>query len=342
MTMRTASIMFFSFYAFALSQAAAGAAETIRIADFTNDFRREVELVILPEKKCTSLLEIATEQDLGRRNNDFSLKRIVSSAAVRNRLTQAVEPELVKIAKPMKPRLIPGFPAPPSEPSSFLYWADLPYSVRRLLARYSGFIQTGGDINSPRAFCKEYLFLQRRDRKLRESGFGIQVFETDDQWHQAEKFGFTEGELSAIRKYTQTAGAHDLNTALWNDTPLSLNLSLFKDTLVSALKRLPDFKGTVRRAAKVPKKFLPGYEVGKTVVFKGFTSTSKGDNWRRFSGDHFTITSERGKLIRDIAYLQDEEEVLFPPNTKFKVIEREDRGEYFHFTLEEIDNENDE
>ena len=93
--------------------------------------------------------------------------------------------------------------------------------------------------------------------------------------------------------------------------------------LVSALNKLPNYRGLVMRSGQVESSdwgsFLRTYEPGTTVREPGFTTTSKqaphGGNVR------IHIESTQGKDISPVA--NGHRQVVFPAGEKFKVVARE-------------------
>jgi hypothetical protein len=103
--------------------------------------------------------------------------------------------------------------------------------------------------------------------------------------------------------------------------------------LSSALNKLPPYKGTVSRKAALLAKDLKRYQPGDTIIESGFTSTTfdrydptelvtpmRGSN-PKLNSVIFKIKSKTGKSIQELTRYN-ENEVLFPPGTKFKVVSR--------------------
>jgi len=91
--------------------------------------------------------------------------------------------------------------------------------------------------------------------------------------------------------------------------------------LISALKKLPNFTGTVYRALDRPLQTLSKqYKPGNSVVWVAFTSTSKNrDIMTLFTGKSegtlMRISVVEGKEISQFSLFPSESEVLLPPNT---------------------------
>jgi hypothetical protein len=140
---------------------------------------------------------------------------------------------------------------------------------------------------------------------------------------------------AAIRDYSDE-GYLAINHALREGDvgePLRNRVRLLK----AALGALPEFRGDVFRGAKIDPDLLSHYEnVGATIVEPAFISTSRSPS-KAFKGNaRFYILSKRGRRIERWSAYPDEEEVLFPPNTKFKVLEYARNGNDIEIFLEEI------
>lgn len=89
------------------------------------------------------------------------------------------------------------------------------------------------------------------------------------------------------------------------------------------MRQLPSFKGTVYRGTNLPQEVLKDFKVGNIVTEKGFTSASVNET-KKFSGEvDLVIDSVNGKKISFISNFPNEDEVLFAPNTKFRVLSAE-------------------
>jgi len=147
-----------------------------------------------------------------------------------------------------------------------------------------------------------------------------------------EKFNLTHDECSAICYYT--ADARQFGGLLEKSPYRVLNNSLacrntdelehwkpFLFYLISALKKLPNFTGTVYRALDRPLQTLSKqYKPGNSVVWVAFTSTSKNrDIMTLFTGKSegtlMRISVVEGKEISQFSLFPSESEVLLPPNT---------------------------
>jgi hypothetical protein len=109
------------------------------------------------------------------------------------------------------------------------------------------------------------------------------------------------------------------------------------NVLTSALEELPNFQGDVFRGAAMEEELLRKYQrVGEVITERAFISASRSPS-KAFSGNvRFYIISKRGKEIDQWSAYPDEEEVLFPPDTRFKVLEYVRDGNEIEIFLEEL------
>jgi hypothetical protein len=107
--------------------------------------------------------------------------------------------------------------------------------------------------------------------------------------------------------------------------------------LASALEGLPNFEGDVFRGAAIEERLLRKYQrVGQIITERAFISASRSPS-KAFSGNvRFYIISKRGKEIDQSSAYPEEEEVLFLPDTRFKVLEYVRNGNEIEIFLEEL------
>ena len=153
------------------------------------------------------------------------------------------------------------------------------------------------------------------------------------------RHGMTDPELSGTYAYTTSDtrwGYQRLNDALRSgDLKQRADVQNYKLTLNAALARLPDYVGTARRGTILPKNELAKHKVGEIVAYEAFTSASTGTG---FGGRHrFVVQSKHGKQIQPYSAHGHEQEVLFAPGTRFRVLDRRDEGETVYITLEEVE-----
>ena len=202
--------------------------------------------------------------------------------------------------------------------------------VRRLPGRARG----GGGAARNDADLEDVAAAPRRDPRR----VGGAVDQPRGLARRAPTRGMVEQELVATYSYTAT-GYVPLNRGLRSGDPTQIAaVAAFRDTLAGALAKLPDRPGMTRRGTSLPADVLARYQPGQVVTELGFTSTGKP-----FKGDvRFEIHGRRGKLVQQYSAHPSEDEVLFPPGTKFGVVKRHTvqvpgGGTETHIVLEEID-----
>jgi hypothetical protein len=144
--------------------------------------------------------------------------------------------------------------------------------------------------------------------------------------HAAALYAYTEEESPLYRTLNDT-----MRTPHTPSTPTDNKLKLYADYIVhaqSALGCLPTHVGKVFRGMDV---LLPPdiYAPGKRITWQAFSSSTKKQTAtlvfmnqlpeRKLMGSLFVIDSITGKDIRHFSAIPSEEEVLFPPNSQFKV-----------------------
>ena len=94
--------------------------------------------------------------------------------------------------------------------------------------------------------------------------------------------------------------------------------------LSNALDRLPNHVGQVVRRTQLPEAFLAKHQIGDTVEYNAFTSTTYGDSDVFSHYPHrLVIKSKAGKSVNFISEYKDQEyEVVFNRPKRFKVERR--------------------
>ena len=134
-------------------------------------------------------------------------------------------------------------------------------------------------------------------------------------------------EEAMIRHYTTAAG-ETLNNAIRGGGNLGDDLLEFKNTLTTALDKLPDHVGTVHRgldeANSIAAEFWTvGQKIQRPAFVSSSTSESVAQTFMNLRGGHVTlrIQSKTGKLIQDAAVNPGELEVLFKSGREFEVLQ---------------------
>ena len=149
----------------------------------------------------------------------------------------------------------------------------------------------------------------------------------------------TDGELVALMIY-MGGDFDEINGALrdfdehWEWVPEFLRYKVRLEALrpeiqlsVSALNKLPNFRGTVRRVVELHGSDIGKYRVGSTIVEPAFISTTHSGTEPYPGNVIFEIVSKTGKRVSFLNESSGEDEVLFKPATKFKVLKKERRDE---------------
>ncbi|MFZ6178868.1 hypothetical protein [Nannocystis pusilla] len=150
-----------------------------------------------------------------------------------------------------------------------------------------------------------------------------------------------DDELHAVLRYT--GSDYDrVNTALRSQDP-DPKWGGYERTVNAALAKLPKYKGPVVRGCELPAAIDQKWQTGEVVSDPGFVSTAAAsESPVAFRSRHeIYIESKTGVYIEDLSYfghhnfdpkrpkyppgldLKRETEVLFPSNTKFRVVHRE-------------------
>ncbi len=161
----------------------------------------------------------------------------------------------------------------------------------------------------------------------------------------------SSNDIDALSYYT-AEGYENMNGALRSGS-ISPNMKKDIDSVSSAIKSLPKWKGEVLRGMNVSKytldSFISKFEKGKTVEFPAFTSTtfSKNSSFLINMDKKFNVhmkikaKGKSGAYVGSLSTLKGEKEVLFDKKTRFKVVGVKERshaqfGMRYDITLEEI------
>ncbi|NEO85306.1 MAG: hypothetical protein F6J87_13815 [Spirulina sp. SIO3F2] len=112
----------------------------------------------------------------------------------------------------------------------------------------------------------------------------------------------------------------------------------------SSLDKLPAYQGEdgkppiVHRGSNLPPEVVDKYEPGQEVTEEAFTSTSTAAESAYQKNTKFEIYSKNGKEIKNYSQYPNEKEVVFPPGTKFKVLEKTtDKDGNVHIKMVEVE-----
>ena len=149
-------------------------------------------------------------------------------------------------------------------------------------------------------------------------------------------YGLTKEEKSAIITYVSSA-SYMINDMLRRDMKLTGMMANLSRNLSKALEKMPSYKGTVNRSLffydeQIKQEFIDSLKE-KEITFKSFLSASKevyddGDDIR------LIIKSKNGKDLT--ALNENEKEVLFDKNSKFKLVKSYEKDGKLFFELKEL------
>jgi hypothetical protein len=161
-----------------------------------------------------------------------------------------------------------------------------------------------------------------------------------------------EEEVLGLMTYTSNA-YHEINGYLRGIQTFSPEYTEIIEThtkmAVAALDALPDYNGTVYRGGTISNDIIDKYKEGEIVTEKGFTSTSVASDIASGFQDKqlkksvpnlgfvsYVIKSKTGKLVEDLSIFDEEKEVLFKPETKFKVLSKKSVDGVTTIYMEEV------
>lgn len=126
-------------------------------------------------------------------------------------------------------------------------------------------------------------------------------------------------EVMAIYSYTTNDVYKKLNQTLRSGRKADKEkYGAMVDIINNGLEKLPKFSGQVVRFEK--KKSVNSWQPGKIKTFKAYTSSSKKKGFCWSGNVKLKIKSKTGRYIGMMSRYANEQEVLFPPKSKFKVI----------------------
>jgi len=175
-----------------------------------------------------------------------------------------------------------------------------------------------------------------------------------DTWESfRQDFGFTAAARAAklstaqayyIHAYTLEAPLYkELNAWLFAEIkPTGFSKSqllTMKRKLNDAIKKLPKYEGVAYRYIdELPDNVLKQYKKGAEITWDGFSSASITSKAESFSDRKFIfrIHSKSSRPIDKLSAMPQEQETLFLPGTKFKIIDRMKQGNKILFELQEI------
>ena len=118
--------------------------------------------------------------------------------------------------------------------------------------------------------------------------------------------------------------------------PNALHLSVLAAYLIEALLKLPSRNAFSYRVIRYYPDFVADYALNSIVTEKGFLSASRNPRIGFPGQIYFTLMGRSGRFIGGMSEFLEEDEILFPPQIKFKVMDIEplaDRS--MHVIMEE-------
>ena len=146
----------------------------------------------------------------------------------------------------------------------------------------------------------------------------------------------TEAEQYAMNKYI-SSDFYTINEKLRNNVKLSDTEQKLANDLDKALDKMPVYNGLVSRSLEIIpeelEEFLNKHKLNNIVDYSAYTSTTKGERYNNLSNVELYIESKTGKNITQ--YNEEEQEILFKRNSKFRVKEIEKIKSTYHILLED-------
>ncbi|MBU5470138.1 phage head morphogenesis protein [Falcatimonas sp. MSJ-15] len=153
-----------------------------------------------------------------------------------------------------------------------------------------------------------------------------------------KKYGITEKDEKAIYDYVSFK-SYVVNDKLRRKQPLTHDEERFTMELNNALDKMPTYSGNLQRSLllrdeKAVQDFLKEYKIGKTIAYKEFLSTTKGDTYN--PDGQIQIFIQDAKNGKDISvFNEQEQEVLYKNDLEFNVIYMTENEGKYYILLEE-------
>lgn len=158
--------------------------------------------------------------------------------------------------------------------------------------------------------------------------------------NEYDTISLSEEEQHALNQYISFE-SYVINDALRNNGVLSELQQEMVNSLDSALKKMPYYKGNISRSLyfgdkSAAKDFVKKFKVGEKITFEEYISTTYSKELHNPEGEVqiFITNSQRGKSIA--AYNKKELEVLYERNSSFKVLNVEHVDGTYNIILEEV------
>lgn len=153
-------------------------------------------------------------------------------------------------------------------------------------------------------------------------------YKQDDLPTRGAALGLDEAQTLSIAIFTRVHGY--INNLLLHggaglDYPQKLASAALVANMESALRKLPDYAGTVvrRTTAAEYNALFTGLDVGDVVYNPTFFSSSAGAEVFARYPVRLTLHCQHGKKIRNLSLLPQQEEVIFRPGTAWRILSGE-------------------
>ncbi len=142
-----------------------------------------------------------------------------------------------------------------------------------------------------------------------------------DENPSTESSRITDRDIGVIQKMTAGTDLFERIGRGLRSGNLSPSDRAFVEELRTAIAKLRSYSGTVFRGAHLYLDALARYQKGSIVTEPAFTSTSKRKSGAFGGNTHFKIRSSTGKVLGRYSAKPHEKEVIFPPGTRFEVVD---------------------
>lgn len=163
---------------------------------------------------------------------------------------------------------------------------------------------------------------------------------SNKSFEKIDNIKLTNEELKAINDYVSSY-SYIINEKLRNGDVLDLSDIQFIENMDKALKKYPVFEGTLKRSVtfydqNALNEFLELHSIDNVVKYKQYLSTTKGKVYN--PNAQVQIYIQNTKKGRDISINNAKEnEVLYPRDTSFNILNRVENNGKHYILMEEID-----
>lgn len=217
--------------------------------------------------------------------------------------------------------------------------ASLDVNCRCAILQRAKWALDEGELETLKERASYYGLDKTKDFKdFREKYYNVEDW-LSEQNKFCEKYGITYNEQAALTQYI-SSNSYKLNEALRNNSVTS-EQQIAINHINSALNKIPSYQGDLTRSLKIDNKelldnFLKEHKVGKTINYKEFISTTKGEIYNPDGQIQIVINNaKKGKDISLFNYQEDE--VLYNTNSKFEVEDLYELEGKYYILLKELE-----